>query len=124
MSGEALGSKVLRKIHAKLKFLYQESLYLIPAFRRLLCNALIHVCFDCGCSSCFPLLKNNLKNKLQKAQNKYICFCLNLPPISRIDSSHFRKIKLGTARDRVEHCIVKTIFKHESGIVPGYSWNV
>ena len=65
--------------------------------------------FDCGCSSWFPLLKKNLKIKLQKAQNKYIRFCLNLPSRSRIDLSHFRKRKLRPARDRLEHCIVNTV---------------
>ena len=65
LSGELLTSKVLRKINAKLKFLYRESIYLIPALRRLLCNVLIQAHFDCGCSSWFPLLKKNLKIKLQ-----------------------------------------------------------
>ena len=31
LDGEALASKVLRKINTKLKFLYWESMYLIPA---------------------------------------------------------------------------------------------
>ena len=46
LNDEALASNFLRKINAKLKFLYQKGLYLIPAFRRLLCNALIqpHLC--------------------------------------------------------------------------------
>ena len=64
---EALASKVLREINIKLKFLIWESIYLIPAFRRLLCNALIQTHFNCGCSSWFPVLKKNLKIKLQKA---------------------------------------------------------
>ena len=37
-------------------------------------------------------LKKNLRLKLQKAQNRYIRFCLNLPRRSHIDPSHFRKI--------------------------------
>ena len=40
LRGEALTSKVLRKINAKLKFLYRKSINLTPAFRRLLGNAL------------------------------------------------------------------------------------
>ena len=72
LSGKALASKGLRKINAKLKFLLRENMYLIPAFRRVLCNELIQVHFDYGCSSCFPLLIRNLKIKLQKSQNKYI----------------------------------------------------
>ena len=61
-------------------------------YRRLLCNALIQLHLDYGCSSWFPLLKTNIKLKLQKAQNKYILFCLNLPPRSQIDPSHFRNV--------------------------------
>ena len=109
LSGKSLTSKVLRKINAKLKFLYRESIYLIPAFRRLLCNVLIQAHFNCGCSSWFPLLKKNLKIKLQKVENKYIRFCLNLHSRSRVDPLHLRNRNLHPARDRVEHCIVNTV---------------
>ena len=112
LSGDGLASKVLRKINVKLKFLNRKSIYLIPAFRRLLCNALTQPHFHCGCSSLFPLLKKNLKIKLQKTQTKYSRFCLNLSPRSRINPSHFRKMKLHPARNRVEHCIVNTGFKY------------
>ena len=53
--------------------------------------------------------KEKFKIKLQKVQNKYIRFCLNLHPRSRVDPSHLRKRKLHPARDRVEHCIVNTV---------------
>ena len=55
LSGEAMASKVLKKINAKLKFLYRQSRYLTPAYRRLLCNALIQSHFHYGCSSWFRL---------------------------------------------------------------------
>ena len=74
LSGEAMASKVLKKINAKLKFLYRQSRYLTPAYRRLLCNALIQPHFDYGCSSWFPLLKKNLKLKLQKAKKIVFVF--------------------------------------------------
>ena len=51
LSGEAMASKVLKKINAKLKFLYCQTRYLTPVCRRLLCNALIQPHFDYGCSS-------------------------------------------------------------------------
>ena len=84
------------------KFLYRQSRYLTPAYRRLLCNALIQPHFDYGCSSWFPPLKKNLKLKLQKAQNKCIRFCLNLRPRSHINPPHFRKINWLPVSDRVE----------------------
>ena len=109
-----MASKVLKKINAKLKFLYRESRFLTPAYRRLLYNMLIQPHFDYGCSSWFPLLK------LQKAQNKCIRFCLNLRPRTHINPSHFGKIKWLLVSDTVEYCIANTIFKYWSGIVPGY----
>ena len=113
-----MASKDLNKVNAKLKFLYRQSRYVTPKYRRLLCNALIQPHFDYGCSSWFPLLKKNSKLKLQKAQNKYIRFCLNLPPWSHISLSYFRKINWLLVSDRV--CIANTVFKYWNGIVTGY----
>ena len=59
-----MSSKVLKKINAKLKFLYHESRYLTPAYRRQLCNVLVQPHCDYRCSSWFPHLKKNLKLKL------------------------------------------------------------
>ena len=76
--------------------------------------------FDYGCSWWFSLLKKNLKLKRQKAQNKCIRFCLNLPPRSYIDPSHFTKINWLPITDRVEYCIANIVFKYWNGIVRGY----
>ena len=84
-------------------------MYLTPAYERLLYNALIQPHFDHGCSSWFPLLKKNLKLKLQRAQNKCIPFCLNLPPRSHIDPWHFRKINWLPTSDTVEYCIASAV---------------
>ena len=61
LSGEAMASKVLKQVNAKLKFLYHQSRYLTPAYLRPLCNALIQPHFHYRYSSWFPLLKKNLK---------------------------------------------------------------
>ena len=39
---------------------------------------------------------------------------------SHINLSHFRNIKWFPVSDRVEYCIVNTVFKYWNGIVPGY----
>ena len=98
---DTLASKTLWKINAKLKLHYHKSIYLIPAFRRTFCNALIQWYFDCGCFSLFSLLKKKLNIKLQKAQKKCIRFCLNLSLRSRIDPSYFRKMKLCPAQNTI-----------------------
>ena len=115
-----MASKVLKKINAKLNFLYRQSRYQPPAYERLLCNVLIQQHFDYGCSSWLPFLKKKLKLKLQKGQKRCICICLNLLPRSHIDPSHFRKISWLPVSDRVEYCIASTIFKYWNGIVPEY----
>ena len=65
-------------------------------------------------------LKKNLKLKIQKAQNECIRFCLNLPPRSHINPSHFRKINWLPVSDRVEYCIANIVFKYWNRIVSGY----
>ena len=64
--------------------------------------------------------KKKIKIKLQKAQSKWIRFCLNLTPRSHIDPSHFRKIIWLPVSDRVEDCIANTVFKSWDGTVPGH----
>ena len=108
--------------------MYRQNRYLTPAYRRLLCNALIQPYFNYGCSSWCPLLKENLKLKLQKTQNKCIRVCLNLPPRSHIDSSHFRKINWLPVSDRVKYCIANAIsemyWKYWNEIEPGYTYEM
>ena len=41
LRAEAIASKVLKKINAKLNLLYRQSGYLTPAYGRLLCNVII-----------------------------------------------------------------------------------
>ena len=63
--------------------------------------------------------KEKFKNQtLKSAQNKYIRFCLNLHPRSRIDLSDFRKRKLRSARDRVEHWLVNTVLSTKMELYP------
>ena len=64
--------------------------------------------------------KEKHKTQTSKSSKKCIRFCLNLPPISYIDPSHFRKINWSPVSDRVEYCIANTIFKYRNIIVPGY----
>ena len=88
--------------------------------RRLLCNALIQSHFDYGCTSWYPVLSKALNTKLQIAQNKCICFCLELPPRGHISPSHFRKINWLPVERRVELCTSTTVFKYWKGIAPSY----
>ena len=92
ISDESVARRVLKKINAKLNFLWRQSNYLNYSSRRLLCNALMQLHFDFGCRSWYLLLSKALKTKLQIAQNKCIRFCLELPSRGHINPNHFWKI--------------------------------
>ena len=99
-----MAHRVLKKINTKLNFICRKSNYLNYSPRRLLCNALIQPHFEYGCTPWCPLLSRALKTKLQIAQNKCICFCLELPPRSHVKPPHFRKINWLLFERRVELC--------------------
>ena len=65
LSGEALASNFLRQINAKLNFLYRKSIYLIPAFKRLM---------QCANSATFRLqmffLVSSFKEKFKNQTSK------------------------------------------------------
>ena len=107
----------------QIEYLYHQSRYLNPAYRRLLCNALIQPHFDYGCSSWFPLLKKYLKFKLQKASNFKLQIYSFLPKFTckiSYRSIALKKNKLASGYCKVENCIAHVVFKHWNGIVPGY----
>ena len=65
MSGKSMAHKVIRKVNARLKFLYGKNKYLTPNLRRLLCNSLIQPYFDYVCSAQYPSLSKKLENRIQ-----------------------------------------------------------
>ena len=67
-----LARRVFKKINGELKFLYRQAIFLNPACKRLLFNALIQPYFDYGCTSWYPLLSKAFKKRFQIAQNKSI----------------------------------------------------
>ena len=78
LSGEKMALKVLKNINGRFRFLYKHGIYLNPKLRRMLCNTLIQPHFDYASSVWYPNLQKGLRDKLQIAKNKCICFCLFL----------------------------------------------
>ena len=60
----------------------------------------------------YPLLNKSLKIKIQKAHNKCIRFCLYLLPRSRVNPSHFTKLKWLPISGRVEYINGNTTFEY------------
>ena len=92
MLGEKMALRVIEKIKARLKFLYQKNRFLDAPLRRLLCNALIQPHFDHACTAWYQNLTKKLKHKLTVAQNKCIRFCLKLQCREHISNEHFQKL--------------------------------
>ena len=65
LSGESMTTKSLKKINAKLQFLYRQNEFLDPKLRRLLCNSLIQPQFDYECVSWCPLVSKKIRKKIQ-----------------------------------------------------------
>ena len=80
------------KVNSRLKFLHRQNLFLIPALRRVLCNAVVQPLFDYVCSIWFPNLSKKLRLRLQAIQNKCIRFYLKRDKISRICGKEFLEL--------------------------------
>ena len=68
--------------------------------------------------SWFLLLKKKIKKQNSKRSKQICSFCLNLLPRSRINLSHFGKMKWLPASERVEHCIANTILSTRMELQP------
>ena len=77
MSGETTGSKIVKKVNSGLKFLYRKSEFLNVKNRKLLCLAMLQSRFDYGYNVYYRGLREEVKTKLQTAQNKIIRFILS-----------------------------------------------
>jgi hypothetical protein len=92
LCGDITGNKVIKKANSKLKFLNRKSKFLNFNTKKLLVSALIQCHYDYGCSVWYSGLNQNIRLKLQTAQNKVIRSILDLPPRSHVGASMFRKL--------------------------------
>ena len=119
MSGEAMALNTVNKIN-KLKFLYQKNSFLMPALRRLLCNALIQAHIDYACSAWYPILTKKLKHRIQTTQNKCIRFCLQLDKLKHIPHEEFERLNWLPVTYRFKQCVNTIAFKYFNEQSPNY----
>ena len=105
MSGEAMALNVINKINNKLKFLHRKNSFLIPALRRLLCNALIQSHFDCACSAWYPNRTKKIKDRIQTTQNKRMHFCLQLDKLKHISHEKRKCLKWLSVTYTFKQCV-------------------
>ena len=120
LSGENAVKNVLKKANSRLKFLYRYSDMLKFPARKTLCSALIQCHFDYSCSSWYPSINKNLKDKLQIAQNKMIRFILNLNNRAHIGQNELDKAGFLKVSKRVTQLKLGQVFKINNKTCPLY----
>ena len=70
--------KSLKKISAKLQFIYRQNEFLNQKLHTLLCHSLIQPHFDYGCVSWYLLVSKKIRKKIRVTQNECIRFYLKL----------------------------------------------
>ena len=111
---------VINKVNSGLRFLYRQSKFSDISLCRLFCKAVIQPFFDYACNAWHPNLNKNLKNRLQAAQNKCIRFSLTLVDRRSIKINEFEKINWLLIYDRVNQCILSSIYEFHDNNAPGY----
>ena len=74
----------------------------------------------CFSNAWYPNLNKNLKNRLEAAQNKCIRFCLKIGDRTSIKINEFEKINWLPIYDRVNQCILSSIYKFHANNAPHY----
>ena len=67
-----------------------------------------------------PSLNKNLKNRLQAAQNKSIRICLKLGDRRSIKINEFEKVNCLPIHDRINQCILSSIYNFHANNAPDY----
>ena len=78
LSFDSMAQAILKKINAKLKFLYRNKQFLTQSTKKLLVMSLIQCHFDYGSCIWYNSITKTMKNKLQTTQNKLVRFILDL----------------------------------------------
>ena len=112
--------KTIKKINSGLNYLFRKKHFLTTSLRRLLCNALIQPYLDYACTAWYPNLCKKLKNKIQTTQNKCVRFCLNLDKMAHISQNEFEKLNWLPISNRINQCILSTIFEFVNDMGSNY----
>ena len=117
---ETMAYKTIKKINSRLNYLFRRKHFLTASLRRLLCNVLIQLHFDYACTVWYSTLCKELKNKIQTTQNKCVRFCLNFDKMTHISQNEFEKLNWFPISNRINQCILSTIFKFVNDMGPNY----
>ena len=110
MSFSSMGNSVIKKVNAKLKFLYRKSAYFGKNERKLLCSALVNPQFEYSCKAWYRSVNANVKHKLQTAQNKMIIYLLNYGCRRHVGFNDFKKSNCLDISARVDYMTLNLMF--------------
>ena len=113
-------NNIIKKTGSRLKFLYRQGHFLNFETRKMLGNALVQPFFDYSISSWYSSLSQNLKGKLQIAQNKLARYILKLGPRSHIGSVELQKAGLLSTQKRACQLRLNHAFNIFHGNSPEY----
>ena len=85
-----MAEKVLKKVNARLKFLFRIKNYLNKRTKQMLVWALIQCHYDYSCCFWFSALPKNMKEKLNVSQRKAIRFVLDKDSMNHLEFNDFK----------------------------------
>ena len=120
LSGNSIVKDIVTKVNLRLRFLYRYKDLLNYGSRKTLCSALIQCLFDYLCSSWYPGINKELKDKLRVAQNRMIRFILKLDNRAHIGNEELEKSGFLKVNDRVKQLKLGHVFKIKKKTCPYY----
>ena len=124
MSFSSMGNSVIKKVNAKLKFLYRKSAFFGKNERQLLCSALVNPHFEYSCNAWYRSVNANVKHKLQTAQNKMIRYLLNYGCRRHVGFNDFKKSNCLDISARVDYMTLNLMFNIFNNVAPSYMCDI
>ena len=120
LSSHVTVMSIVKKAHARLKFMYRHRNSLGKMSRQLLSSALIQPHFDYAATSWYMGSTEHLKHKLQVTQNKVVRFILNKPPRQHIGQNELDMVNLLNTEHRVKQLMMTHMYNIYNGNAPSY----
>ena len=120
LSGEAIANEVIKKVNARLRFMYRQGYFLTSSMRKTLCNSLIQCHFDYACSSWYSSLSKYFQKRLQVTQNKVVRFINKYNPRRSVNSSDLSKLGMLNVEHRVKQMRLNHVYRIYNNCCPEY----
>ena len=124
LSGEEIVTSVMKKVHAKISFLYRQASFFDLKTKKMLCAALVLPHFDYSICSWYTSLNKYHQKKLQVAQNKIVRFILNYHPRTHLIQNDFCLTGLLSMQDRAQQLRLNHMYAVYNKTCPQYMLNL